>query len=203
VKSFEIDSQILPLVFTHITMSFLYILPLLFLTVANPVVQDLIEWNGNQRLTWTDFKGRVPVNAANAALTNTAINVEFGFSKKGMTYSIKCRFDKTKSWVRIKNDLVLGHEQGHFDIAEIHARKLNKALKEYKFNSRTVNNDVNRIYENVMKQHHSFQSEYDQATDFSRKVDKQTEWLAKIEKDLKSLDDYREYTKELMARSIE
>lgn len=184
-------------------MMFLYILPLLLLNFAGPAIQDLIEWNSSQRLSWTDFKGKVPVNAANAALTNTAINVEFGFSKKGMTYSIKCRFDKTKSWVRVKNDLVLGHEQGHFDIAEIHARILNKALKDYKFNSRTVSDDVNSIYENVMKQHHQFQSEYDQSTDFSRKVDKQVEWLARIEKKLKQLEPYKDYTRELMASSLE
>jgi len=191
----------LPLVYKSMNTFFTFLLPFILLTVSDPGQKDLIEWNSDKRLSWTDFKGRVPVNAANAALTNTAINVEFGFSKKGMTYSIKCRFDKTKSWVRIKNDLVLGHEQGHFDIAELHARKLNKALKDYKFNSKTVSDDVNRIYENIMKDHHNFQSEYDQQTDFSRKVDKQMEWLAKIEKDLKALDDYRGYTQELMQTS--
>ncbi|MHA4843485.1 DUF922 domain-containing protein [Flavitalea antarctica] len=179
----------------------IYLFPFLLFVFGDPDQKDLIEWNSAKRLNWTDFKGRVPANASNAALTNTAINVEFGFSKKGMTYSIKCRFDKTKSWVRIKNDLVLGHEQGHFDIAELHARKLNKALKEYKFNSKTVSDDVNKIYENIMKDHHSYQSEYDQQTDFSRKVDKQMEWLTKIEKDLKSLDVYRAYTQELMQES--
>jgi IS1 family transposase len=174
------------------------ILSLLFLNVSGPVQKDLIEWESKRRLSWSDFKGAVPVNAANAALTNTAINVEFGFSKNGMTYSIRCRFDKNKSWVRIKNDLVLGHEQGHFDIAELHARKLNKALREYKYNSRTVNTDVNRIYENVMKDHHAFQSEYDQQTDFSRKVDKQKEWLIKIADDLKAFEEFASYTQELM-----
>jgi predicted secreted Zn-dependent protease len=171
-----------------------YFFHLLLLGYSDPAQKDLIEWRGSKRLTWTDFQGKVPANAANAALTNTAINVEFGFTKKGMTYSIKCLFDKKKSWVRIKNDLVLGHEQGHFDIAELYARKLNKALSDYKFNSRTVNDDVNRIYENMMKQHHAHQSEYDQATDFSRKIDKQIEWLGKIDKELKELEQYRDYT---------
>ncbi|RYY27017.1 MAG: hypothetical protein EOO04_09950, partial [Chitinophagaceae bacterium] len=84
-----------------------FLLPIFFLTTADPAQKDLIEWNPERKLTWADFKGKVPVNAGNAALTNTAINVEFGFSNKGMTFSIKCRFDKTKSWVRIKTDLVL------------------------------------------------------------------------------------------------
>jgi hypothetical protein len=151
---------------------------------------NLIEWNSGRKLNWSDFKASPDPNSPNAALTNTSINVEFGYSKQGLTYSIKCRFDKNKSWGRVKNNLVLSHEQGHFDIAEIHARKLNKELKEYKFNSRTVANDVNRIYEKVMKQHHAAQQEYDEATDFSRKVEKQLEWLKKIEADLKSLEAY-------------
>lgn len=182
-------------------MLFAFLLPLFLVSSRETAQKDLIEWNGDRRLTWIDFKGRVPVNAANAALTNTAINVEFGFSSKGMTYSIKCRFDKNKSWVRVKNDLVLGHEQGHFDIAELHARKLNQALKAYKFNSRTASDDVNRIYEKVMKQHHAYQSEYDQETDFSRKVEKQMEWLEKIAGELKAMDEYRSYTNELMSQS--
>jgi hypothetical protein len=178
-----------------------YLIPLLLISLNTAAQKDLIEWSSSRRLAWPDFKGRVPVNAANAALTNTSINVEFGFSKKGMTYSIKCRFDKNKSWVRVKNDLVLGHEQGHFDIAELHARKLNKALRDYKFNSKTVSEDVNKIYESVMKDHHAFQSEYDQQTDFSRKVDKQVEWLNKVAKDLASLDEYKNYTQELMEQT--
>jgi predicted secreted Zn-dependent protease len=175
-----------------------FLIPILFFTAADPSQKDLIEWSGERKLTWVDFKGKVPVNAANAALTNTAINVEFGFSNKGMTFSIRCRFDKTKSWVRIKTDLVLAHEQGHFDIAELHARKLNKALQEYKYNSKTVNDDVNRIYEGIMQDHHAYQSEYDQQTDFSRKVEKQTEWMGKVAVELDRLDAYKSYTNELM-----
>ncbi len=171
-----------------------FLIPLLFFISPEIDQRDLIEWSPNRKLNWSDFKGKVPVNAANAALTNTAINVEFGFSNKGMIFSIRCRFDKNKSWVRIKNDLVLSHEQGHFDIAELHARKLNKALKEYKYNSKTVNDDVNRIYEGIMQDHHAFQSLYDQQTDFSRKVDKQTEWIGKIATELDRLDEYKSYT---------
>jgi len=151
---------------------------------------NLIDWSGSRRLSWADFRANPDASSPNAALTNTSINIEFGYSKTGLTYSIKCRFDKTKSWVKVKNNLVLGHEQGHFDIAEIHARKLNRELKAYKFNSKTVSEDVNAIYDRVMKQHHEAQKEYDQETDFSRKKDKQEEWLGKIEKELDLLEPY-------------
>lgn len=151
---------------------------------------NLIDWSNTRKLSWSDFRANPDPSSPNAALTNTSINIEFGYSKTALTYAIKCRFDKAKSWVRVKNNLVLGHEQGHFDIAEIHARKLNRELKAYKFNSRTVSEDVNAIYDRIMKQHHSAQSEYDRETDFSRKKDKQEEWLGKIEKELTLLEPY-------------
>ena len=46
-----------------------------------------------------------------------------------------------------KTDYILKHEQGHFDIAEIFARKLNKKMSEYKFNKTTYKTDLKNIYD--------------------------------------------------------
>lgn len=154
---------------------------------------NLIEWSPSRKLSWDDFKSTPDPTSPNAALTNTAINVEFGYNKSGLTFSIKCSFDKTLSWVRVKNDAVLAHEQGHFDIAEIYARKLNKALKAYQFNAKTAGNDVNKIYNDIMAAHHDAQDVYDHETDYSRNKEKQEEWLKKIAADLKSLQAYANY----------
>lgn len=156
---------------------------------------SLIEWTASRKLTWDDFKAPPDPASTNAALTSSSINVEFGYDDEELQFSIKCRFDKNKSWVRIRNNVILQHEQGHFDIAELHARKLNQALKAYHFNARTVSDDVNRIYDSVMILHHSAQSEYDKETDFSRKKDMQAIWLKKIADDLQGLKDFAAYSK--------
>src|SRR5215831_5043036 len=166
-----------------------------YLAVIASLQTNLIAWSPERKLSWDDFKSTPDPNSPNAALTNTAINIEFGYDKSGLTWSIRCSFDKTLSWVRIKNDAVLAHEQGHFDIAEIYARKLNKALKEYHFNGKTVANDVNNIYNNMMAAHHDAQEAYDKETDYSRNNDKQQESLKKIAEDLKNLDKYKNYGK--------
>ena len=132
-------------------------------------------------------------NDGNAALTCSNINFRFGYGSSGFNYSISCRFDKRKSWGRIKNDYVLAHEQGHFDLAELYARKLNKALREYKYNERTVSKDVNRIYDNLMQEHHKIQNDYDFETDHSLKKAEQKEWFAKIAGELKSHANYANY----------
>lgn len=169
-----------------------------FLLAAVVVQQNnnLIDWNASRKLTWDDFQGPVDTESKNAALTSSAINIEFGYDQRGLDYSIKCAFNKQKSWVRVRNNDVLAHEQGHFDLAELHARKLYRAMKQYKFNARTVSEDVNKIYESLMNEHHQAQSQYDQETDYSRNKVKQEEWLKKIADDLKSLQAFAAYKKQ-------
>ena len=154
---------------------------------------NLIEWSRERKLTWSDFKAQPDKNSTNAALTSSSINIEFGYTSTGLKYNIKCRFDQNLSWGRIKSDYILAHEQGHFDIAEIHARKLNKLLKAYKFNNRTVGQDVNKIYDTVMKEHHALQSQYDLETNYSRDPAKQNEWNEKIIQLLDELQSFSNY----------
>ena len=165
------------------------------LLVCVTVIQtnNLVPWSATRRLTWSDFKGDPDPHSTNAALTSSNINIEFGYNEEGFQYTIKCSFDKNRSWVRIKNTDVLAHEQGHFDIAEIYARKLNRMMKAYHFNAKTAGTDLNQLYENAMKQHRQTQIQYDQETDYSRNKPKQEEWLKKIDSDLKSLELFANY----------
>jgi hypothetical protein len=156
---------------------------------------NLIDWNASRKLTWEDFKGPIDAESKNAALTSSSINIEFGFDDEGLEYSIKCSFNKQKSWVRVHNNEVLAHEQGHFDLAELHARKLFKAMKGYKFNAKSVSDDVNKIYDSLMNVHHAAQNLYDQETDYSRNKVKQEEWQKKIADDLKALQQFASYKK--------
>lgn len=155
--------------------------------------ENTIEWSDSRKLTWNDFKGAPDPSSPNAALTNSAINVEFGYNKEGLTHSIKCRFNKSLSWGRIKNDYILNHEQGHFDIAEVHARILHKELKGYRFNSRTVGTDINEIYGEVMKKHVATQQQYDLQTHHSLDSAQQTAWNKKISALLKEYENYADY----------
>jgi len=154
---------------------------LISLVLFPPSDENLIEWNSSRKLKWEDFKGTPNPASTNAALTNSSITVEFGYNNKGLTHSIKCRFNKSLSWVRVKNDYILKHEQGHFDIAEIHARLLHKALLEYTFDSKSVGEDVNRIYKAVMNDHVQTQKSYDLQTNHSLDSAEQRKWDARID----------------------
>ena len=154
---------------------------------------SLIDWRANYKLAWNDFKAIPDKNSPNAALTSTAIKIDFSYKNDELKYHISCRFDKYASWGRIKNEYILSHEQAHFDIAEIYARKLNKALKEYKPDPFTVKEDINKIYGRLMHAHHAMQVEYDEATNYSLNVIEQAKWLKKINERLNELKNYADY----------
>ena len=168
----------------------LVILPL-FLSL--PEEENIIEWSPARKLTWADFKGTPDPSSTNAALTNSSITLSTEYSNKEIRYIVNCKFNKLLSWVRVKNDYILNHEQGHFDIAEAHARLLFKNLNEYKFNSKTANDDVNRIYSETMKEHVSMQKQYDLLSNHSLDTAQQVIWDKRIDSMLSSLQKFSAY----------
>jgi len=146
-----------------------------------------------KRLTWDDYQAKPSPTSDAAAITSTALGIEYHLKNNTVAYIITCRFSKTSSWGRHKTDYILQHEQGHFDITELFARKLAKELKEYKFNSRNYQEDVGNIYKKVMEDKEEYQNKYDKETDFSRNKPQQAEWLQKIKDELDDLEEYANY----------
>ena len=165
-----------------------------FSSSTNTVNSSFIDWNETRRLTWDDFKSAPDKNSTNAAMTSTNIKFDFSYnSDRGFEYHITCQFDPNSSWGRIKTDYILSHEQGHFDIAEIYARKLYKALKGYSPDPKKANKELNKIYQQLMKEMDAAQRLYDKETNFSINRTEQAEWLTKIKEDLKNLEAYSAY----------
>lgn len=119
--------------------------------------------------------------------------MKFSSDGESLHYEISCHFDQNSSWGRVKNDHILSHEQGHFDIAEIHARKLNQALKAYRYRYPSISKDVNAIYQSVMDDLLQMQTLYDEQTNYSRNFLQQRNWLVKIELYLTDLSSYANY----------
>ncbi|MDP4262164.1 MAG: DUF922 domain-containing protein [Bacteroidota bacterium] len=155
--------------------------------------EELINWSASRPLTWSDYKGKPDPRSDAAASTSTYLGIEYNFDEKGLTYKIQCRFSTTKSWGMAKTDFVLKHEQGHFDIAEIFARKLNKKMGEYSFNKTSYQKDLKAIYDAITAEKEAFQDLYDIETDHSRKKEQQAEWLKKIGELLKEYQSYAGY----------
>jgi hypothetical protein len=170
------------------------LLPLLAFAASRN--SNLIDWNPDYKLVWEDFRARPNPASPNAALTATELRFDIKYnSEKGYQYHITCQFNKNKSWGRVRTDYILSHEQGHFDIAEIYARRLCKAFREYKpdSNPQAANKEISGIYQNIMQQMDQRQKDYDAETQNSIIKEKQAEWLKKIAEELKSLQSYADY----------
>src|SRR5262245_56433743 len=107
-------------IFSKIILSALLISPF----IGQGQEEQFIEWSSIKRLTWDDYLARPSSSSDAAAITSTALGLEYHVRNNILTYKITCRFSKTRSWGKYKSDYILQHEQGHFDITEIYARKL-------------------------------------------------------------------------------
>ena len=170
----------------------------IFLAVANLSFaqskdEELLDWNASRKLTWNDYKARPDPGSDAAASTTSYLAIEYNITSSSFGYKIQSRFSKTRSWGLHKTAYILGHEQGHFDIAEIFARKLNKKMSEYKFNKRTYQQDLNEIYNDILAEKEKIQNDYDKETNHSINKEKQAEWLKKIAKMLGEYDEYADY----------
>lgn len=167
-------------VFSKVILAALFVLPLASFGQGD----EFIEWSPIKRLTWDDYLAKPSSASDAAAITSTALGLEYHVRNNILSYTITCRFSKTRSWGKYKTEYILEHEQGHFDITEIYARKLDDAIRQYKFNPKKFKTDLDTIYKEIMEEKEEVQNRYDIETDYSRDKEKQAEWLKKIQKQL-------------------
>ena len=168
-------------------------LPIPIAAFAQSRDEELLDWSASRKLTWNDYKASPEPGSDAAASTTSYLAIEYSITRNSFDYKIESLFSKTRSWGLHKTAYILSHEQGHFDIAEVFARKLNKQMSEYRFNKRTYQQDLNEIYHDILGEKEKVQNDYDKETNHSIKKEKQAEWLMKIEKMLEEYEDFSNY----------
>jgi hypothetical protein len=163
------------------------------LALAQESTEEHIDWSPARKLDWKDFKSQPDPASDAAASTTTYLGIEYSLIDDVIYYKIACRFSPVKSWGIHKTDYILGHEQGHFDIAEIFARKLHKRISEYSFNKNSYKQDLRKIYLEVMSEKEKWQNAYDAETEHSIRRKEQKEWLVRINNELENHKDYANY----------
>lgn len=176
-------------------MKLLTIIFTLCLTVAN--AQDIEKpWKAGEKLSWSDFKGAPDHNHPYAAITYSGMS--YGFSaeiingKVWVNYDVKSFFVANKSWVKrwYSNDKgLLKHEQLHFDITELFARKFRKRLSEMNF-TENVKAEIKAVYQQITDEKVKLQKLYDVETDHSKNKQNQNNWDLKINSELQKLIDF-------------
>jgi len=151
--------------------------------------EETIPWRADRKLQWSDFKGSYFKTEWAAATTATGISYSFSSNEQNghqfLEIQVQCVFLPQQSWYRpeVCDSVILSHEQLHFDIAELHARKFRKRLAEFRFTD-NVQEEVRDIYKQILKELRIFQNKYDRETDFSKDLQKQLLWNRDIAKEL-------------------
>lgn len=173
--------------------------PILLLTLGvffsgNTDSTDIIYWSPEHRLTWSDFEGTPAYDRDNvSAMTSSGIVQYSGCQEGKIIYKVQAYFEKNESWVKSEALTAhhLNHEQIHFDITELYARRLRKALSDRDFK---CGEEVafETYVGNFLRNWEVEQKAYDLITQHSLDSEKQQEWYYKIAMELDLLTDFME-----------
>lgn len=159
---------------------------------------SILYWSQNRELTFADFKGKpsrhdttlqqvstsMSVHKLSAIIT--AIDVQLLTRDDKTTFTIRAAMKQNLSWLKDTGDnILLKHEQGHFDICEIYARLLRRDIKTAKTLSQ-----AKEIYERVSLKEEEEQNRFDVENMYANGgITK--EWKDYIATKIKELELYR------------
>lgn len=173
-----------------------------------------ILWKSNNSLKIQDFKSiqKDTLKTGNKKFLGaiSSISIEVLTTQKNKNsipkLVVKNYFHRDQSWMMVKNTYVLQHEQIHFNISELYARKMRKSAdslaKRNITNLQTYRNMIEYWQKKKQKTNDRFDAENDDSylilgkEILFRKNPKQKEWQDKINTELQKMSDY-EY-KELL-----
>ncbi len=168
---------------------------------------SIIYWNKQTKLTWKDFHGIRPehelTDYGTEAMAASAVEISYPamILGKSISFKVYCRFVKDKSWTKDTiSKKLLAHEQLHFDIGELYARKIRQKI--YLLEGQGVKNydTYKQDIDKLLEERDSTDIKYDKETLHGAIDFAQQEWNEKIAKELEKLKeyavDYEEYLKD-------
>jgi len=144
-----------------------------------------IIWEASKKLTWNDFQGKTDSINFGKAKTSYRIRIIpenvtvdendniYGYEKM----TVQAEFDKNHSWSLAKFDtVVLAHEQLHFDIAELFARKIRKQFHENIIAQKKTYERFWADYKKLWSECSTFQKKLDNETNHGRNKEQNKLW---------------------------
>jgi hypothetical protein len=138
----------------------------------------------NRPLTWDDFKG--PPDQSSYYYANTFWNITYninGISFKGDTatinrFSVILKLDEYFCWVKPdkQTDILLKHEQGHFDLGLICQQEIITQLNNTVFFKADFQKQLPNIFSSILEKYRLLGIKYDEETDHSNNQAAQDIW---------------------------
>ena len=155
----------------------------------NTACKNCMEWSAARPLTWDYFEGRAVSSSPHKAVTDSGLSISFNCEDGKAVVGITCYFSKDGSWTKVTDsDHLLAHEQLHFDITELFARKLRKLIADLGTDCQLVNKRIEDLYDKNYQAYARYQQRYDSETQHSIKTDQQKQWAEQVALELKALE---------------
>jgi hypothetical protein len=144
-------------------------------------------WAVKRPLVWADFRGEPP--AGGPAAAETAYALFYGARCTGSLFEFRvvAAFRPSDSWVRpmvlkspTDNARALRHEQTHFDLTEVHARRMRRYFAELMAPCRVSAGELEAMAERLVRDEKAAQAQYDAETDHGRTAAQQTRWNKEV-----------------------
>lgn len=168
--------------------------PLLANTVLMPDTPvfpaEEIVWSSQRRLSWDDFKATPENRGFTGAITYATIKATpkvTGFFNNQIEVEVEAIFRCDKSWAKDKareSEYLLNHEQRHFDIAEMYARKIRRALEQHNITPRNYPQVKKEVIEPLFKEYVQHDESYDHSTAHGLRSAVQEEWDDQLDTEL-------------------
>lgn len=158
---------------------------------------DTIVWRPDSLLKKEDFKSR-PKPSGRLGFAAVGIFLYPNEDSGELVFCVEALFIKSKSYVTKYSEYVLKHEQLHFNICELYARKLRKKISETNFKKvKNLTNEMQKLYVKINEEYNKAQDKYDEETEHGLNSVKQKMWEESIEKQLSELESFTEITVKL------
>ena len=137
---------------------------------------------------------------SDGAVAITASGITFGYSIRqteknevvSFTSEVDAHYYPEQSWYKAEqaDNHILGHEQLHFDITELFARKFRYRISQLKV-SNNVKGQLKKIHKDIITELSKMQNKYDNETDYSRNFESQATWETFMIAELKKFIKYK------------
>ena len=154
---------------------------------------DEIEWNEERKLNWSDFNvdtlNRVKVNGANfeaEAISCVRLVFEYYYIGDSLNLFVRNLFIPHESYVYTEkpSNQLLSHEQGHFNLSELYARKIREKIRDFQVCGELDLEKCVAVYRCLKKELDVADKRYDEDTLYGTLKSEQERWNSKIKKEL-------------------
>lgn len=160
-------------------------------TPRGAIGQSEIVWEPGRTLAWDDFNPRTGSAGVFKAMTTSGMRYTIDAPDGKVRIHAEAYFLPGESWVHIdhKQASLLRHEQGHFDLSAVYARRLSAALKPFEvtaaeFTERRLNEQAEALFQQFYVELNETQQRYDRETVHGTLDDAQLRWEAWISTEL-------------------